>query len=90
MKRNANMLNILKKERFCRFYRFLCKNAVPCLSPKRTFVLRCNTYKKLCICNIHNIKGALKKYYASESNFCTLTPTNKHQSLQNSVQNHTK
>ena len=29
-----------KKVRFCRFYRFLCKNAVPCLSPERTFVLR--------------------------------------------------
>lgn len=34
MQRNANMLKNLKKVRFCRFYRFLCKNAVPCLSPQ--------------------------------------------------------
>ena len=40
IQRNTNMLKILKKVRFCRFYRFLCKNAVPCLSPERTFVLR--------------------------------------------------
>ena len=33
---------ILKKVRFYRFYGFLCKNAVPCLSPERTFVLRRN------------------------------------------------
>ncbi len=39
MQRNANMLKILKKVRFCRFYWFLCKNAAPCLSPERTFVL---------------------------------------------------
>jgi hypothetical protein len=26
-----------KKVRFCRFYGFLCKKAVPCLSPERTF-----------------------------------------------------
>ena len=40
MQRNANMLKILKKVRFCRFYGFLCKNAVPSLSPEYTFVLR--------------------------------------------------
>ena len=40
IQRNTNMLKILKKVRFCRFYRFLCKNAVPRLSPERTFVLR--------------------------------------------------
>ena len=34
IQRNTNMLKILKKVRFCRFYRFLCKNAVPRLSPK--------------------------------------------------------
>ena len=34
MQRNANMLKNLKKVRFCRFYGFLCKNAVPCLSPE--------------------------------------------------------
>ena len=42
MQRNANMLKILKKVSFGRFYGFLCKNAVPCLSPERTFVLRQN------------------------------------------------
>ena len=40
MKRKANMLKILKKVRFCRFYGFLCKNVVPSLSPEYTFVLR--------------------------------------------------
>ena len=34
MQRNANMLKILKKVRFCRFYWFLCRNAVPSLSPE--------------------------------------------------------
>ena len=33
MQRNANMLKILKKVRFCIFYWFLCKNAVLSLSP---------------------------------------------------------
>lgn len=42
MQRNVNMLKILKKMRFCRFYWFLCKNAVPCLSPEKTFVPRGN------------------------------------------------
>ena len=45
-----------KKVSFCRFYRFLCKNAVPRLSPERTFVLRQNTHKVLCINNIQGIK----------------------------------
>ena len=40
MLRNANMLKILKIVRFCRFYGFLCKNAVPYLSPENTFVLQ--------------------------------------------------
>lgn len=40
MQRNANMLKILKKVSFYRFYQFVCKNTVPCLSPERTFVLR--------------------------------------------------
>ena len=56
IQRNTNMLKILKKVRFCRFYRFLCKNAVPRLSPERTFVLRQNTYKMLCINDIQSIK----------------------------------
>ena len=33
MQRNANMLKILKKVRFCRYYGFLFKNTVLCLSP---------------------------------------------------------
>ena len=37
MQRNANMLKILKKVRFCRFYWYLCKNAVPGMSPQKTF-----------------------------------------------------
>ena len=56
IQRNTNMLKILKKVRFCRFYRFLCKNAVPRLSPERTFVLRRNTYRVLCINNIQSVK----------------------------------
>lgn len=42
MQRNANMLKNQKKVRFCRLYWFLCKNAVPSLSPEYTFVLRGN------------------------------------------------
>ena len=38
MQRNANVLKILKKVRFCRFYWFHCKNAVPSLSPEKKFV----------------------------------------------------
>ena len=49
IQRNTNMLKILKKVSFCRFYRFLCKNAVPRLSPEQFFVLRCNDYKALYI-----------------------------------------
>ena len=56
MQRNTNMLKILKKVRFCRFYRFLCKNAVPRLSPERIFVLRCNACNTLCINDLQDIK----------------------------------
>ena len=49
IQRNTNMLKILKKVSFCRFYRFLCKNAVPLLSPEQIFALRHNAYKILCI-----------------------------------------
>ena len=56
IQRNTNMLKILKKVGFWRFYRFLCKNAVPRLSPERTFVLRRNAYKALCINNIQSVK----------------------------------
>ena len=56
IQRNTNMLKILKKVRFCRFYRFLCKNAVPRLSPEQIFVLRYNTYNTLCINGLQNIE----------------------------------
>ena len=42
MQRNVNMLKILKKVYFCRIYGFLCKNAVPYLSPENTFVTQAN------------------------------------------------
>jgi hypothetical protein len=56
IQRNANMLKILKKVRFCRFYRFLCKNAVPKLSPEQIFVLRHNACKILCVNELQSIK----------------------------------
>ena len=56
IQRNTNMLKILKKVRFCRFYRFLCKNAVPRLSPEQFFVLWRNTYKALCVNGLQSIK----------------------------------
>lgn len=40
IQRNTNILKILKKVHFYRFYWFLCKNAVPSLSPEYSFVLR--------------------------------------------------
>ena len=45
IQRNTNMLKILKKVRFCRFYTFLCKNAVPILFPEHTFALQGNFVK---------------------------------------------
>ena len=39
---------ILKKVRFCRFYWFLCKNAVPCLSPRINFCPSVKLYNTLC------------------------------------------
>ena len=53
MQRNANMLKNLKKVRFCRFYRFLCKNAVPCLSPG-FYTMRHESYNTLTLNNIHD------------------------------------
>ena len=41
------MLKILKKVRFCRFYGFLCKNAVLCLSPRKHFYPSERLYKIL-------------------------------------------
>ena len=49
MQRNANMLKILKKVRFCRFYWFLCKKAVPCLSPPNELLPFGKIYNILCI-----------------------------------------
>ena len=64
MQRNANMLKILKKVCFCRFYWFLCKKAVPCLSPELTFVLRkifCNTLNTNRLKSVfHNLCGQIK------------------------------
>ena len=53
MQRNANMLKILKKVRFCRFYGFLCKNAVPFLSPEKPFVPR-GDFSSDCILDSYN------------------------------------
>ena len=67
MQRNANMLKNLKKVRFCRFYWFLCKNAVPSLSPRTNFrpsVRLCNI---LCIKCLQDYKWTLEKYFASAS-----------------------
>ena len=56
MQRNTNMLKILKKVRFCRFYLFLCKNAVPRLSPEQSFVLWYYACKILCVNGLQSIK----------------------------------
>lgn len=65
MQRNANMLKILKKVRFCRFYGFLCKNAVPSLSPRTNFCSSVRLCNILCIMRLQGYKWALKKYFAS-------------------------
>ena len=65
MQRNANMLKNLKKVRFCRFYWFLCKNAVPSLSPRTNFCPSEKPYNTLCIMYLQGCKWALKKYFAS-------------------------
>ena len=61
MQRNANMLKILKKVRFCRFYWFLCKNAVPSLSPRTNFCPSVKSCNMLCIKCLQSSKWALKK-----------------------------
>ena len=53
MQRNTNMLKILKKVRFCRFYGFLCKNTVPCLSPEKPFAPR-GDFASDCILDSYN------------------------------------
>ena len=61
MQRNANMLKILKKVRFCRFYWFLCKKSSPLSVPRTNFCPSeklCNT---LCIMYLQSFKWALKK-----------------------------
>ena len=70
MQRNANMLKILKKLRFCRFYWFLCKNAVPSLSPRTNFCPSVKLCNMLCFNCLQGYKWALKKYFASESKRC--------------------
>ena len=65
MQRNANMLKILKKVRFCRFYWFLCKNAVPSLSPRSNFCPSIKPCITLHIRYLQDHKWALKKYFAS-------------------------
>ena len=54
MQRNANMLKNLKKLRFCRFYGFLCKKTVPCLSPRTNF---CPLVKLCIILYIKHLQG---------------------------------
>ena len=61
MQRNANMLKILKKVSFCRFYGFLCKNAVPCLSPRTNFCPSDKLCNALCVMYLQSFKWALKK-----------------------------
>ena len=61
MQRNANMLKNLKKLRFCRFYGFLCKNAVPYLSPRTNFCPSEEIYNIQCIKCLQSSKWALKK-----------------------------
>ena len=65
MQRNANMLKILKKVRFCRFYWFLCRNAVPSLSPRTNFCPSAKLCNILCFKCLQGYKWALKKYFAS-------------------------
>ena len=67
MRRNANMLKILKKVRFCRFYWFLCKNAVPSLSPRTNFCPSTKLCNTLYTMYLQDYKWALKKYFASAS-----------------------
>ena len=56
MQRNANMLKNLKKVRFCRFYVFLCKNAVPYLSPRTNFCPSVKPCNILCITSLQGSK----------------------------------
>ena len=69
MQRNANMLKILKKVRFCRFYGFLCKKIVSCLSSEKMFVSRGN-FALGCMLDIYKdcfILFMVQKNVASES-----------------------
>ena len=71
MQRNANMLKILKKVRFCRFYGFLCKNAVPSLSPRTNFCPSVKLCNILCINRLQDYKWTLEKYFASANKLRT-------------------
>ena len=69
MQRNANMLKNLKKVRFYRFYGFLCKNAVPSLSPEKKFVPQ-GDFALNCILNSYKdcfISFMVRKNIASEN-----------------------
>ena len=63
MQRNANMLKILKKVRFCGFYWFLCKKAVPCLSPRTNFCPSINFVTHY-VSGVYKVMNGRKKYPA--------------------------
>ena len=68
MQRNASMLKILKKVRFCRFYGFLCKKAVPCLPPpERIFALRQNLIIYY-VSSFYKVTNRRKKKYFASGN----------------------
>ena len=60
MQRNANMLKILKKVRFCRFYWFLCKMQSPVCPPNELFSFG-KSRNILFIKCLQSFKWALKK-----------------------------
>ena len=49
-----------KKSAFCRFYWFLCKNAVPSLSPRTNFCPSIKPHNALYIKRLQGYKWALK------------------------------
>ena len=61
------MLKNLKKVHFCRLYQFLCRNAVPSLSPRTNLCPSVKLCNILYIKYLQEYKQALKKYFASES-----------------------
>ena len=59
------MLKNLKKVHFCRLYQFLCRNAVPSLSPRTNLCPSVKLCNILYIKHLQEYKQALKKYFAS-------------------------